>query len=200
MPAAVLPAAGSSTRMGRPKLLLPFGEGTVIGSVVEALRAGGVEDIVVVIDPDDRSLAQWAGNHGVGFTLNPDPARGMLSSVQAGIEALGGAAGLAARGDVLLVCPADLPALRPETVAHLLARRAASGALLAVPVHRGRRGHPFLVAPPLVAEIATLDLGVGLRQLRDRHPEDLLEVDVADAGVVEDVDTREDYRHLLNRR
>ncbi len=200
MPIAVLPAAGSSSRMGQPKLLLPYENETVIGAVVTALRGGGVEDIVVVIDPDDRGLAQWAGNHQVGFTLNPDPGRGMLSSIQAGIESLGGGAAVAGRGEVLLVCPADLPALRPATVSHLLARQGESGAALVVPVHRGRRGHPLLVAARLVPEIGSLDAGIGLRQLLERHAEDLLEIDVPDPGVVQDVDTLQDYRHLLGGR
>jgi molybdenum cofactor cytidylyltransferase len=182
--------------MGQPKLLLPYGAETVIGAVVAALRGGGVEDIVVVIDPDDRGLAQWSSAAGVGFTLNPSPEHGMLSSIQAGIEGLGGAAALARRGDVVLVCPADLPALAPETVHLLLARQAESGALLVQPVHRGRHGHPLLIAPSLIPEIATLDREIGLRQLRDRHSGDLLEVDVADPGVVQDVDTPEDYRRL----
>jgi CTP:molybdopterin cytidylyltransferase MocA len=67
---------------------------------------------------------------------------------------------------------------------------------MVVPDHRGRRGHPLLIAPRLAGEIATLDPAVGLRQLRDRHPGDVLEVAVADAGVVQDVDTPEDYRLL----
>jgi molybdenum cofactor cytidylyltransferase len=186
--------------MGRPKLLLPYGEETVIGAVVTALKEGGVEDIVVVIDPDDRALAQWAANHGGGFTLNPDPGQGMLSSVQAGIESLGGGAAVAARGEVLLVCPADLPALRAATVAQLLARQAETGAALVVPVHRGRRGHPLLIAPALVPEIAGLDPAIGLRQLLDRHTDELLEVDLTDPGVVQDVDTPQDYRRLLGAR
>jgi molybdenum cofactor cytidylyltransferase len=186
--------------MGQPKLLLPYGEQTVIGAVVTALKGGGVEDIIVVIDPDDRGLAQWAGNHGVGFTLNPDPGRGMLSSIQAGIESLGRGTALAARGGVLLVCPADLPALRPDTVSHLLARQAEGDAALVLPVHRGRRGHPLLIAARLVPEIGTLDPAIGLRQLLDRHAEDLVEVDVADPGVVQDMDTPQDYRHLLGAR
>ena len=195
MPVAVLPAAGGSRRMGFPKLLLPYGEETMIGAVVAALRAGGVDEMVVVIDPDDKGLGEWSAQEGIGFTLNPAPERGMLWSVLAGIEAFGGAPGLAGRGP-LLVCPADLPALRPETVALLLARQAESGAALVEPVFRGRRGHPLLIAPSLVGEVSTLDPAVGLRQLRDRHPEALLEVDVDDPGVVDDVDTPDDYRRL----
>jgi molybdenum cofactor cytidylyltransferase len=187
---AVLPAAGASRRMGRPKLLLPIGDNTLVGSVVAALRGGGVEEIVLVTAPGDEDLRHWARGAGVTAAVNPDPDRGMLSSIQEGIAALGGT-------DVLLlVSPADLPHLRPETVALLLRRMAETGAPLGVPVHQGKRGHPLAIAPALIPEIGTLDLAVGLKQLRDRHEAELLEVEVGDAGVVEDVDTPEDYERL----
>jgi molybdenum cofactor cytidylyltransferase len=73
----------------------------------------------------------------------------------------------------------------------------AAGAVLAVPVHRGRRGHPLGIAPRLAAEIETLDPTAGLRQLLDRHPGELAEVAVDDPGAVADLDTPDDYRRLV---
>jgi molybdenum cofactor cytidylyltransferase len=195
-PVAVVPAAGRSRRMGRPKLLLPYRGSTVAGALVAALRGGGVERVVLVTASGGGALARWGRSAGLAVAINPDPAHGMLSSVRAGIAAAGGAAALADGGGPLLVAPADLPALQAETVAFLLARFAEAGAPLAVPTHAGRRGHPLLVAPGLLAEIETLDPDVGLRQLLDRHAGELLEVAVDDPGVVRDVDTPEDYRRL----
>lgn len=191
---AVLPAAGASRRMGRPKLLLPFGESTLVGSVVAALRGGGVEEIVLVIAAGDEDLRAWAEETGVTVAVNPDPDRGMLSSIQEGVAALGGT-------DVLLlVSPADLPNLHAETVALLIRRMKETGAPLGLPVHNGKRGHPLAIAPALIPEIGTLDLEIGLKQLRDRHEAELLEVEVGDAGVVEDVDTPEDYARIRGMR
>jgi molybdenum cofactor cytidylyltransferase len=76
---------------------------------------------------------------------------------------------------------------------------AAAGAPLAVPVVRGRRGHPLAIAPALLPEVETLDLDVGLRQLLDRHGAEVLEVEVDDPGAVSDVDTPEDYQRLARR-
>jgi molybdenum cofactor cytidylyltransferase len=193
---AILPAAGTSRRMGRPKLLLPFKGGPLVGSVVNALLGAGVGEIVLVTAPDDEELRGWARRAGIESAVNPDPERGMLSTIREGIAALGGAAELARRGAILLVSPADLPNLRAETVAEVLRRMREAGAPIAEPVFHGKRGHPLAIAPALIPEIDTLDPNVGLRQLRDRHAAELLEIAVEDAGVVQDVDTPEEYERL----
>lgn len=193
MTVAVLPAAGGSRRMGRPKLLLPFKGGPLVAGVVNALLGGGVEEIVLVTAPDGEELRGWARRAGITSAVNPDPGRGMLSTIREGIAALGGAAELARQGTTLLVAPADLPNLQAGTVAELLRRMRESGAPLAEPVFHGRRGHPLAIASSLIPEIDRLDANVGLRQLRDRHAAELLEIVVEDEGVVQDVDTPEDY-------
>ncbi len=197
MTLAIVPAAGASRRMGRPKLLLPYGNTTILGALTAALRAGGASPVVIVAAPGDAELQEHARGAGATVAVNPDPERGMLSSIREGIAVLGGAARLAQRGEVVLVAPADLPGLRPATVAELLWRRAAAGAPLAVPLYQGKRGHPLAIAPDLLPEIESLDLSVGLKQLLERHAAAVLEVHVDDPGAVRDVDTPEDYESLL---
>jgi molybdenum cofactor cytidylyltransferase len=191
MAVALLPAAGASRRMGRPKLLLPFRGRPLIAAVVDALRAGGASTIVLVIAPEGEELRAWARQTGVDVAINPEPERGMLSSIQEGLAAL-------PRDQILLVSPADLPRLRADSVAGLLRRMADAGAPLALPVYQGKRGHPLAIAPELIPEILTLDPAIGLKQLRDRHAAGLLEVLVDDPGVVQDVDTPEDYEKLTS--
>lgn len=200
MASAVLPAAGRSRRMGRPKLLLPWGGTTVLGAVVETLRAAEVDPIAVVTARGDEALRQWVEEREVLAAVNPRPERGMLSSVWEGLAALGGAEALARRGEPLLVMPSDLPALRPATVRTLLRRLGSSTRLLAVPVYRGRRGHPVVFAAALIPELLRLDLGVGPRQIFHLHPGDILEVDVDDPGCRADLDTPADYRRLAPNR
>jgi molybdenum cofactor cytidylyltransferase len=185
--------------MGRPKLLLPYGGGTVLGSLVGALSAAGAEPIVVVAAASDAELRAWCETAaGVIAALNPRPERGMLSSILEGLLALGGAGELARRGEPLLITPGDLPALLPATVAELLRRRQAAGAGLAVPVYRGRRGHPLAIAPALIPGIPGLDPARGLHQLLDLHPEEVLRVEVDDPGCIADLDLPEDYERLRN--
>jgi len=191
--------------MGRPKLLLPYAGGTVLGATLAALRGGGVSPIVVVASAGDASLRAWcaalaaAGSAGAGallVALNPAPERGMLSSILEGLTALGGAGKLANGAAPLLVCPGDLPSLRAATVAELQRRLLAAGAGLAVPVWRGRRGHPLAIAPSLIPAMERLDPGRGLRQLLDLHAGALLSVEVDDPGCLADLDTPDDYERL----
>jgi molybdenum cofactor cytidylyltransferase len=197
--AAIVPAAGASRRLGRPKLLLPYGSGTVLGALLAALRAAGAAPIAVVAAEGDGELRAWCAGAdlpGLRVALNPDPGRGMLSSIREGLAALGGAGELARGGGPLLVTPGDLPALRAATVVELLRRLQAAAAGLAVPVFHGRRGHPLAISPALIPEIERLDPARGLRQLLDLHPGDLLAVEVDDPGCVADLDTLGDYDAL----
>ena len=198
MSVALLPAAGASRRMGRPKLLLPVGGRPMVAGVVEALRGGGVGEIVLVTAPGDEALQTWARQNGVTVAINPDPERGMLSTIQEGIAALAGAFSGKLAGEILLISPADLPYIQAGTVAELLRKMIETGAPLALPAYHGKRGHPLAIAPGLVPEIDTLDPKIGLKQLRDRHEKDLLEIEVEDAGVIQDVDTPEDYERLTS--
>jgi molybdenum cofactor cytidylyltransferase len=207
-PAAIVAAAGASRRMGRPKLLLPYRQGTVLGSLVGTLAGAGVTPIVVVAAASDEALRAWCRTGGDGgaaespggnllIAVNPAPERGMLSSIREGLAALGGAAALMQSRTSLLITPGDLPALAASTVVELLRRQAAAGARLAVPAWRGKRGHPLLVAASLVGEIERLDPERGLRHLIDLYPDDLLTVDLEDPGCVTDLDTPLDYQRLI---
>ena len=211
--AAIVPAAGASTRMGRPKLLLPWGESTVLESTLAALRDGGVPTIVVVLAPRGP-LEGWRPPFSVQTAVNPEPASGMLSSVLVGLAALAAARGTSARvesasafsaehvdapasaPDPLLVCPADLPALRPSTVAALLAAYRELGGVV-VPRHGRRRGHPLLIAPRWQARMPEIaHHQTGLRRILELAAGAVHEVPVDDPGSIRDVDTPEDYATL----
>lgn len=182
--------------MGQPKLLLPFGASTVIGSLVASFRAAGVERIVVVASPADLPLQDWVRRSGLILAINPDPERGMLSSIVTGLAAVGGPEGWR---EPLLISPADLPALQAETIRATLASLDASGSALAWPTYRGQNGHPLAIAPEAVAEIPTLDPSIGLKQLRERFAARTITIAVDDAGAVSDVDTAEEYEALSTR-
>ena len=188
--AAIVPAAGASTRMGRDKRRLPFpGGGTILEATVALLRAGGVAELVAVVEPDSpcRSLPGLAG---VALAVNPDPSRGMLSSIRAGLAALPDA--IAA----VLIQPGDHPFAPPAAVAALCARYRAERALLLAPSYAGRRGHPLLLDRALFGEAVACDDAVGLRQLLERRAADLQELPWDDPGGDLDLDRPEDLHRL----
>ena len=189
---AVVPAAGSSRRMGRDKLLLPWRDTVVLGSVADALRAAGAATVVVVASAENFEVQTWVRDHGHTLAVNAAPQRGMLSSILVGLEALGGVVDLTSRGAGLLVCPGDHAGLEVSTVVALGAALG-EGAVLAFPSYSGRPGHPLAIAPALLDEIRRLDPGVGLRQLVSRHAADAVEIPVTDPAVARDLDTPEDY-------
>jgi CTP:molybdopterin cytidylyltransferase MocA len=188
--AAIVPAAGASRRMGRPKLVLPWAGGTVLEATVAALLGGGIARVVVVTGATGP-LASWHPPPTVTVVANVAPERGMLSSVRAGLQALQAIA----LPDVLAVCPGDLPALQPATVRELLEEQRRHGGLV-VPTHGGKRGHPLLVPARWLPAIDSLEEAIGLRHLLILAAGELLRHPVADAGTVRDVDTPMDYEEL----
>ena len=197
MAVAILPCAGSSWRMGRPKLLLPFRGETVLGSLISALRDGGITELVVVVHHADHDLLDWCSRRGIDSTVNPNPQRGMLSSIWEGLSFFGGAEEFKRRGEDLLVCPGDHPDIRPSSVRRLLARLQAMGAGLVVPTSHGKRGHPILVSTDLVHHIEQLAPDRGLKALLERYPHRVFEGEVDDTATVRDIDTPADYEKLL---
>lgn len=189
--AALVLCAGASRRMGRPKALLPVRDGpgaeacdTFLGRILRLARRAGAAPVVVVAEPHGAAIrAAFAGDAGIGWAENPDPGRGMLSSVQAGLRAL------PEEAEGVLVWPVDVPLLQPATAEQVL--RQAEG-MIAVPVHGDRPGHPLFVPRRFFAEVLALPVHLGLRQLRRDHPEAVRLVAVDDPAVLRDVDTPED--------
>ncbi|GAB4264139.1 MAG: hypothetical protein Kow0092_15550 [Deferrisomatales bacterium] len=190
--AGLLLAAGASTRMGGPnKLLLPVGGTPLVRRAAETLLAAGLAPVVVVLGRDAARVAEALDGLAVTSVENPEFAHGMAGSLRRGVEALGPEVGAVA------VALADLPALRPETVRAVCRAFRASPRGVAVPVWRGRRGHPavFDLARYRVA-LAAVEGDRGARGVLEAHPEDVLQVPVEDPGICVDVDTPADWAAL----
>jgi molybdenum cofactor cytidylyltransferase len=194
---AVVPAAGKSTRMGRPKLILPFGGKTILGQTLEALRHSVVEHTVVVTGPDSAQLAPIVRAAGAEVLALAAETPDMRATLEKGLEFLQSKYRPAAH-DWLVVTPADHPLIGSDTVSHLVvAISRSSNRTIAVPTFRGKRGHPLLLVWRHVEEIRGLPEGVGLDAYLRQHDESVLEVPVASAGIGCDVDTPEEYAAIL---
>jgi molybdenum cofactor cytidylyltransferase len=182
MIAALILSAGASQRMGQAKALLRIGGASLFERVVDTARAAGAQLIVAVTAPPhgDSIVAQFA-DQPILWAQNPNPERGMLSSVQAGLPLIPAAA----LGT--LVWPVDVPFIAVETVRRLLDGDLAQPAVLSCD---GRGGHPLWLPRRLFDEAMALPPEVGLRALRQAHPP--RRVEVADAEILRDLDTAED--------
>jgi molybdenum cofactor cytidylyltransferase len=191
---AIILAAGESKRMGQAKLLLPFGKTTIIETVVESVISSKVDKTLVVLGSRRRQIKERIGRFPVATTYNPRYRRGMLSSVIRGLEALPHS------GEAAVVVLADLPGVPTSVIDSLIEgfRREKKGII--VPVYRKKRGHPFLLDLKYKEEIEHLSPGIGLRELLQRHPEDIFEVGVSTPAVLRDIDNAEDYSRATKKR
>jgi molybdenum cofactor cytidylyltransferase len=187
---AVILAAGQSRRMGSQKLLLPFAGQTVISHIVDQVLAAPIERTVVVTAPDGDAIRRALAGRPVTFVANPDPAGEMLGSVRSGLRALPPQCAAA------IVVLGDQPTIRAEVIADLVRSFHATGAKIVVPSFQGRRGHPLLFSADYFAEVLTQHDGVGLRGLLQARPSESSELEVADAAVLTDIDTPDDYKRM----
>lgn len=185
--AAIILAAGASTRMGQPKQLLPISGQPMVRLVTEAVCAANLEQVVVVLGAQASAVAQALEGLPVEIVINHAWQEGMSSSVRAGIGAL------CPEIDAALLVLADQPDLGTDVLRALVERYQLSGALVVAPTYAGRRGNPVLFDKALFAELEAVEGDRGGRSVIARHAADLVGVEVDDPAVVSDIDTPEDY-------
>ena len=192
MLAAAVLAAGRSLRMGRPKALLPCAPGaqdTFVARIVGAIQAAGVPGPLVVGRPDDRHLADVVSTlQPARFIANPNHAQGQLTSIVAALDALGGT-----NLEGLLVMPVDMPSVTVDTFAAILHAAAANPGRIVRACHAGRHGHPVVFDRGSFDGLRAADPSIGAKSVLRARPERVLDVDTPDPGVLQDVDTLDDY-------
>jgi molybdenum cofactor cytidylyltransferase len=179
--------AGGSRRLGRPKQLLPYGDATLLGHVVETARACAFDQLVVAIGGAADEVRDAVDLSGADVVVNDAYGEGCSSSIAAALKVV--------RGDVLVLMLGDQPGVTPETVAALLAGR--GDAPLAVCRYENGRGHPIAFARDVFGDLANLHGDKGVWKLLDRG--EPAEVPIAGA-IPLDVDTEEDYEAVLSAR
>jgi CTP:molybdopterin cytidylyltransferase MocA len=186
----IILAAGASSRMGRPKALLYAGDRTFVSAILGTFREAGVPSVVVVVRPGDAALVTEIENAGFGRVVeNPRPEEGQLSSLLTGLDASDGPA-----VEGVLVTLVDVPLVSARTIRALLERTAASDAPILRATHLERHGHPVIFKRAVFDALRRADPREGARAvMRTVQVED---VEVADPGVAEDVDTAADYERL----
>lgn len=195
---AIIPAAGRSRRMGRPKLLLPWRGTTVLEEVLRAWTASRIDHTIVVAHVDDRQVHACCRAAGVDLVVPTPPPAEMKDSVVAGLEYIDARYQPSHRAAWLLA-PADMPQLSSGVIDRLIAEHACriDEPAILVPTYDRRRGHPVLLPWPLAAEVARLGDDEGINSLVARRG--VVELPCDDPGLLSDIDTPEDYRRLHDR-
>jgi molybdenum cofactor cytidylyltransferase len=191
--AAILLAAGRSTRMGeQSKLLLTSGGEPIARRSAKTLLTAGVDPLVVVIPPESPTLRGAFKGLNALIVENHRRDEGMSTSIAAGVSKLG------ERDEGLAVVLGDMPLIEADTVKMLCRRFSLSSKGIALPLYKGRRGHPVIFdLAKYREELLSLEGDRGAKSILKAHSEDILEVEVDDQGVVVDIDTPEQALEFL---
>lgn len=186
---AVILAAGESSRMGRPKLLLPWGETTVLGRTIQNVQDSAVFDSMVVSGAQAHEVAEIAQAAGVPVLFNEQYVAGeMLSSLQTAVRHL------PATIDAVLVMLGDQPLVEPQTIDAILAAYWQGEGEIAAPQFDSRRGNPVLIGRRYFDELLALPPGAAPRDLLKKHHVHL--VPVESESVLLDIDDPDEYERL----
>ena len=188
-PVGVVLAAGRADRMGQPKQLLPYGDNTLLGAVIDTAIASRLKRVVVVVGSYGETIVEALHGTDVQFLTNPDPDEGNLSSLLVASHEVAPAP--------ILLLMGDMPGLSAAVIDAHLDAHAESPAWLRVTDYSDGRGHPLMLSAALVAELDDLQGPKVLwKLLADERARSL----PIDEPMPVDVDTPEDYSAALERR
>ncbi len=191
MLAAVILAAGASSRMGQPKQLLKFRGTSLLRRSIDTALAAGAEQVVVVLGCAANQLLPEVEATSATIVLNDQWMDGVSTSLRGGLAALSSDA----RG--VFIYPADMPLVTPEALRELARRQQVSGRPAAMTEAGGVRGVPVFITRSLFPALMIQEGDVGGAQYLRAHPESVEAVHFDDLDLVRDVDRPEDYARLL---
>lgn len=187
----ILLAAGLSTRMGAPKQLLPFGESTIVETVVDNMIAAKFNEVIVVVGHRAAEIEKQLGTRPLKTVFNPDYREGMLTSAQIGIRAC-------EESDAFGLMLVDQPFITPNLINQVIEAYQQTEKGIAVPSYNYKRGHPVIFNQKYASDILALETeSDGVRTLLKKYSDDIHYVTVDTDRVLRDIDYREDYERAL---
>lgn len=189
--AAILLAAGNSERMGSPKPLLQLRGETFLQRQVKLYQGAGCAVHIVLGREAERIAAACPEAAGAALLLNPQPERGMISSLQIGLAALPAAT------PAVFFTPIDNPGVQPATLAAMLRAWREFTPPLVIPRLDGRRGHPVLLDGRLISGLLAWPASSTAKEFIHGHLEGAAWADVDDPNIALDIDTPADYQRFL---
>lgn len=192
---AVVLSAGESSRMGRPKALLPIDGQTFIEKIVAALKQTKVGKIIVILGHNARELQSKISHLPVEILINTDYKLGQLSSLQLAVRNLQPDL----ECDGMLVHLVDHPYLAPALVEEMIRRFYETKKRIIVPKFHGKRGHPVIFSNALFDEILSAPIEEGAKAVVNAHRAETLEIETEEEGIAVDIDTPELYQQHVRR-
>lgn len=191
---ALVLAAGESRRMGTPKLLLPFGEKTIIEHIVDNVCNSKAEKILVVLGSHHEKIRSKIADRPVLTVINTRYQEGMLSSIQTGFRSV------PPETSAVVICLGDQPLIPYSVIDGLIHTHKQSKKGIVLPVYDKKRGHPILIDVKYKNEVQNISPEIGLRSLIHEHPQDIQEVEVDTPHILKDIDRPEDYARELKKK
>lgn len=192
MIAGLILAAGESRRMGRDKALLTYQGKTFLEILIRNLRASGIDRVTVVLGYHAEIIQLTVSLASVRVVVNQDYARGQTSSLQMGL-----AAAAADSPEAVMLCLVDHPAISVEVFSQLKECFDSSSPPVLIPTHEGQRGHPIVISQALFPELLTLPPQEPANTVIRKYRHATQFVEVADPGILIDVDEPETYEKLV---
>ncbi len=189
-------SAGESSRMGRPKALLPIEGQTFLERIVAALKKTQVGKIIVVLGHDAENMTREIKHLPVEVLINSDYQLGQLSSLQTAVRHLQSDE----HCDGMLVHLVDHPYIDGKLVDLMIERFYESTKLIVVPRYQGKRGHPVIFSRSLFGELLDAPIEQGAKAVVNAHAKETLEIAAGDEGVTIDIDTPDEYRHHVKAK
>ena len=190
----ILLAAGLSTRMGAPKQLLPFGESTIVETVVDNMLGAKFDEVIVVLGHRDEEIQTQLGTRPIKTVFNPDYRDGMLTSAQTGIRAL-------EASDAFALMLVDQPFITSALIDQVVEAYQRTEKGIALPSYNYKRGHPVIFEQKYAIDILALNPeSDGVRTLFKKYGDDIHYITVGTDSVLRDIDDREDYERALKEK
>lgn len=190
---AIILAAGESKRMGKQKLLLPFGEKTIVETVIDNVNRSRVEKALVVLGANRDEIENKIRDLPVKIVFNPNFSTGMLSSVKKGFQEAPETV------QAVLIMLGDQPTISAFTINKVIDTYEKTKKGIILPIYENERGHPILIDMKYRKEVENLNPEIGLRELVYRQSEDILEVEVEASGIINDIDDMKDYEREIKK-
>jgi molybdenum cofactor cytidylyltransferase len=184
--AALILAAGKGSRIGTPKLMLEINNKSFVNVIIDKVRSAGIEDICCTVS-DNTFIWARENIRDCKIAVNPEPERGMISSVYYGTMKL-------EECDGVMIIPVDHPFVEVDTYKSLITEFSKDIDSVFKPGYEGKSGHPVLVPYETVKSVAKENFSGGLKEVIKKSGLKQIYVEVNDKGILKNINTKEDLK------